>query len=167
MKNRAKTPGQLLVEFVSKPRSAVYKEICAASTDENGFQFDGAGARLKSEMKSVLTDLLSGRNFDQINQALCRHASQKKEVKIRAVGENKYYSLDFYIAETRPVSLGRKNICHVDAIYPNPETAHELIYGVLKRALESGGDIEQLGLCRRQACKKMLVSKKSQRRILL
>jgi hypothetical protein len=143
-KNRAKPPAMLLLEFVTDQRSNIYAEMCAASTDANRLQSDEAGALLRSEIESVLRNLLSGRNFDVITENLARYATLKPpEIRLRAVGTSKSaYASDLF-STTKSIRLGSNKV-FVDTSYDPSATAHQLIYGVLKRAIETN-DIERLG----------------------
>jgi hypothetical protein len=151
-KNRA-IPGQLLVEFVNNPRSAIYREVCAISVDENGLQSDVPAANLRTEMRKVLKDLLGERNVDHVAREISRYTRETPEIRIRAIGEKQHLSADSYTAKTETIHVGRK-VYQFDTILPNTYTAHQYMYGLLKRAIESG-DAERLGLCRRDACQKL------------
>lgn len=152
-KNRAKPPGKLLAEFVTNPRSAVYSEICAVSIDENELQSDQVAELLRREIQTVISDLLSGQNFERINENLARYTVKPPEIRVRPVAiRESVHSPDFFSGR-KSILLGRHR-AYIDSSYEPGATAHQLIYGVLKRALETG-DIERLTICRRFACRKL------------
>jgi hypothetical protein len=125
--NRAKPPAMLLLEFVTDRRSNIYAEMGAASIDANHLQSDEAGALLRSEIESVLRNLLSGRNFDMITENLARYATlTPPEIRLRAVGTSKTAYVSDLFSTTKSIRLGSNKV-FVDTSYDPSATAHQLI----------------------------------------
>jgi hypothetical protein len=155
-KNRVKTNSRLLADIVLKPRSNAYKDLCAMCTDENGFQSeesDAVAARLRDELKSTLIDLLNARNLDAINEKLADKAPgaepaivalQVSEAKGHASSHDTFWKSEKIRVGNRVLTF--KKGFRADA------TPEQLIYGVLRRSLESG-DIARLALC--EQCQKL------------
>lgn len=144
-KNRVKNPAQNLADIVLDGRSPAYKELCLFGSDENGLPSNKPAARLRSEIRSVLTDLLKG-NFDAVNQKIAQHTMKVPPLIAVSPTRRGVTSGDFY-STVKQVRIGETD-AYLETTLPNSATPEQVVYGLLLRALESG-DIHHLTLCQR------------------
>src|SRR5262245_45300204 len=135
---RVKTNSRLLADIVLSPRSSAYKELCAMCTDEKGFQSDEAAARLRDELKLLLADLLNARNLDAINKKLAdAPAASPLVIRVRVSDPTTH-------VPANEIKVGKHRLFLRRTLVGT--TAEQLVYDVLRRALESR-DINRLALC--------------------
>jgi hypothetical protein len=150
--NRVRTNSRLLADIVLNPRSRAYKDLLEMSWD-NETQSDASAAQLRDELKSTLIDLLQAQNLDVVNEKLAKApAAPPAVVRLRVSEPTTGVPAD-------DIRLGKHRLFVRRAIIG--ATAEELVYGVLRRALESK-DIERLALC--EQCGKLFYRGKSLKR---
>jgi len=150
MTKNSVTNSKFLADIVRDRRSRAYKNLLKICWD-NDAQSDASAPRLSEELKLVLIELLKG-DSTAANQKLADHGTKPGLTVIRQGLAAKRSYLNSDVKEVR---IGQ-NKAWVETIFPNDATPEELVYGVLRRALNSG-DIKHLELC--QTCGKLFYRK--------
>jgi len=114
-------------------------------SDENGFPSDKAAARLRDELKSTLIDLFQGGNLDAINEKLNDRAPTTTPETVRLTAAEKRTPGGNFLVSRKKLIFGEQ-VLFLEKSFRADATPEQLVYGVLRRALESG-DIKRLALC--------------------
>lgn len=143
------TNSRFLLDLLRK-RGRAYSDLRAMCWD-NDSQSDHAALELAENLRSELTEFLRG-NFDTINRKLREYSRQPPRiaVRLRESPSRRVQPSDFYTT-TKTIRLGNRDVL-LETTHSNAATPEELVYGVIRRALESG-DIKNLALC--QQCEKL------------
>jgi len=139
-----KNSAKLLADIVLNPKSAAYWELKNISEDEHGMPSASAAGDLRRELAQVLKELLVG-NFGPVNEKLRTYSASVPLLSVSLKGGNKSSAWEYSTA-TR-IQLGDKPAFLIQT-RSNTATGAEIVFGVLRRALESGA-IAYLALCRR------------------
>jgi hypothetical protein len=139
-----KNSAKLLADIVLSPKSAAYWELKNISEDEHGMPSARAAADLRHELAGVLKELLAG-NFGPLNEKLRTYSASVPLLSVESKGGIKSSAWEY--STSSRIQLGDKPAFLVKT-RSNTATAPELVFGVLRRALESGA-LAYLALCRR------------------
>src|SRR5215470_14209382 len=153
-KNRSTSDSDKLAALVLNKRSGAYKDLCAITTDEEGFQSDEAAARLRDETQTVLVKLLKG-EYDDVNRKLAEHVGKPSSILVQSPTTWKQNGLkaDYLNSIRKKIRLGG-NDAYLVTLRSTEVTAEEIAYDLVKRSLESG-DIQYFALCRNEKCGKL------------
>lgn len=169
MKKNRLPKDAVLANILLNPRSSAYRQLCATCSDENQLQSDEAGARLRDEVKAVVTDLLKG-NYESVEAKLNEHCSgmathfrvrpfstQKSKIKVLRDAwsiEGQRGSLNAHLTKVR---LSDRHAWFIEE-QPDTVTPEQRVYRLLRETLKSG-EIDRFALCKSKDCQQLFFRK--------
>lgn len=145
-KNNSVHPTKTLLELIKNRRSRAYRQLSDACVDENGFQSDEAAGRLRNDLESTVRRLLTG-DFDAAKDKINSYPMMEAPITISRTARTRSHA--------KKVRVGSWDAyVETEGIVSAP--AEQFVYGLLRRALESG-DIKHLAVCR--TCNKIYYRK--------
>jgi hypothetical protein len=156
--NRA---AMLFVDLINDPTSEAYADLCAMCIDSNGLQSDRAAAILVGEIRSDLRNLLTGGDLGLVKKKIILHTRKNAAISWGLRYAGKPPQSRFHLIEKK-IRLGQRD-AYFDTWSAPVEhtTAHRLVYGVLRRLLESD-EISRLAFC--EECEKLFFRKSTKGR---
>jgi hypothetical protein len=152
VKKKNVTNSEFLLNLIKK-RGRAYSDLREMCWD-NETQSDHAANRLSDELKSDLRAFLGG-NFSIVNEKLTKYSRQPPLIAVRALrSSQKSLTQDLYTT-AKTLRVGDCDVL-LETTHSNAASPEELIYGIVRRALESG-DIKNLALCHQ--CEKLFYRK--------
>jgi hypothetical protein len=139
-----KNSAKKLADIVLNPRSAAYWELKRISENEHGMPSAHAAADLRHELVRVLKELLVG-NFGPVNEKLRTYSASVPLLSVELTRGIKASAWESSTASR--IQLGDKPAFLIQT-RSNTATAPEIVFGLLRDALESGA-LAYFALCRR------------------